>query len=110
MFSGCHTTERRRWKRGSTETIETIEDIATSEDCSNLCADWVGPQDEICVFWQHDHMYGSCFLKRGATCDQPKVDTKNGYGYDHWNIGQCDPPSDSTCEEGKRIGENSHSN
>ena len=107
MFSGCQTTEHRIWTLGSTETIERIDDFGEDwEDCSNLCADWVGPQDEICVFWQHDK-YGACLLKRGVTCDQPQVDTNY---HSLWNIGQCDPPSDSTCEEGKRIGENNHSN
>ena len=103
MFSGCHTTEHRRWMIGSTETIERIEDSGTSEDCSNRCADWVGPQNEICVFWQHETLHGTCFLKRGKTCDQPQVQTLD---YNEWNIGQCDPPSDSTCDKGKRFGEN----
>ena len=96
MFSGCPlTTEHRRWKRGSTETIKVLEGIASWEDCSNLCADWVSPQDEICVFWQHDINGASCFLKRGATSDQPQVDTTY---YDNWNIGQCDPSSENWGE------------
>ena len=108
IFSGCDSEgyDRQRWELGNDKIMKKFKKTVFSwKECRNLCANWVGPKNEICEFWQLDATKGYCYVKRSASsnCKKPKLENKQ---YSGQRSGQCVPPSGSTCVDGIRYGEN----